>query len=114
MLYTFSFLNETNLFHGKQQYAVHFGNENYVDKYTRHVYISTVSFFSQLPKIKIAFNSYIYKYSDSSLYGLEESGSTVFQQSGFPIIFITVCPPPAPFRISAMCSCAETMAERKH
>lgn len=71
------FLNETKLFHGKQWYAVHlnFGNENYVDKYTRHVCISTVSFFSQLPKIKIAFNSYIYKYSDSSLYGFEGNGS---------------------------------------
>lgn len=32
-------------------------------------------FFSQLPKIKIAFNSYIYKYSDSSLHGFEGSGS---------------------------------------
>lgn len=31
-------------------------------------------FFSQLPKIKIAFNSYIYKYSDSSLYGFDEGG----------------------------------------
>lgn len=32
-------------------------------------------FFSQLPKIKIAFNSYIYKYFDSSLHGFEGSGS---------------------------------------
>lgn len=32
-------------------------------------------FFSQLPKIKIAFNSYIYKYSDSPLHGFEGSES---------------------------------------
>lgn len=41
------------------EYAVHFGNENYVDKYTRNVYTSTVFSFSQLPKIKIAFNSHL-------------------------------------------------------
>lgn len=39
------------------------------------MYIFPQYFFSQLPKIKIAFNSYIYKYSDSSLHGLEGSGS---------------------------------------
>lgn len=50
---------------------------------TQGMYISTVSFFSQLPKIKIAFNSYIHKHSDSSLYGFEGSGSTKsFQQPG--------------------------------
>lgn len=86
------FLNETNLFHCKQQYAVHFGHENYVDKYTRHGNISTVSFFSQLPKIKVAFNSYIYKYSDPSLDGFEGSGNIKFSSYWTSTVFLQCMP----------------------
>lgn len=65
------------------------------------VYISTVSFFfSQLPKIKIAFNSYIYKYSDSSLYGSDESGVRVFRQSGLAVSLVGACAPHVPARIA--------------
>lgn len=103
------------LFHGKQQNAVHFGNENYVDKYTRHVNISTVSFFHSYQKIKIAFNSYIYKYSDSSLYRFEESENTKSFNNWTSDLFCQCLPSTCTFQdLSAMWSCSEMMAERKH
>lgn len=55
--------------------------------------------FSQLPKIKIAFNSYIKKHSDFSWCEFESSGGTksfcfVFlKQPGLEISVFSVCPP---------------------
>lgn len=79
------------------------------------MYIFPQYFFSQLPKIKIAFNSYIYKYSDSSLHGLEGSGS-IKCSNNLDFRFLLHClPSTCTFpNVSAMWSCSEMMAERKY
>lgn len=57
--------------------------------------------FSQLPKIKTAFNSYIYKYSDSSLNGYEGCGNIIL--TIWTSNFSSVCLPRVPFKVSLQC-----------